>query len=49
MIDEYWDAVAVGSDLGLYVFFTQKRNKRPLCVRLPMVCLLTGLDRYEMC
>jgi polycomb protein EED len=39
MIANYWDAVAVGSDLGLYVFFTQKRKKRPLCVRLPMVCL----------
>ncbi len=40
MISEYWDAVAVGSDYGLYVFFTHKK-KPPLCVKLPEVRLET--------
>lgn len=38
MISEYWDAVAIGSDYGLYVFFTHKK-KPPLCVKLPEVRL----------
>ena len=34
MIAEFWDAVAVGSDHNLYVFFTDKRQP-PCCVQLP--------------
>ena len=34
MIAEFWDAVAVGSDHYLYVFFTDKRQP-PCCVQLP--------------
>lgn len=34
MIAEFWDAVAVGSDHYLYVFFTDRRQP-PCCVQLP--------------
>ncbi|KAF8905524.1 WD40-repeat-containing domain protein [Gymnopilus junonius] len=34
LVSEYWDAVAVGSDYSLFVFFTSK-NKPPLWVKLP--------------
>ncbi|GLB36097.1 putative WD domain, G-beta repeat [Lyophyllum shimeji] len=35
MIDEFSDAVAVGSDHKMYVFFTRQANKNPLCYKLP--------------
>ena len=48
MISEYWDAVAIGSDYGLYVFFTHKK-KPPLCVKLPEVRLgIVHLRREEL-
>jgi len=39
MVSQFWDAVAVGSDYELYVFFTHKK-RAPLCVKLPEVSLL---------
>lgn len=48
LVSDYWDAIAVGSEHSLYVFFTNKK-RQPLCVKLPEARLTLEPGLYFYC